>query len=76
MKVEHYGKLPPKDVETPSPPWYCGKRAECPKCGTVVTLGAADGPPGASSFNLFCPLPGCGAYIPVRPVFDRSGLIQ
>lgn len=75
MKVEHYGKLPEKQAETPAPPWWLGKRAECPKCHTLVTLTLGDAPANLDAFQLKCPNVGCGGYIQVRPLFDRSGRI-
>jgi len=75
MRVLKYGKIPEKVTETPTPPWWLGKVAECPKCHTLVTLTAQDAPAGLDAFTLHCPNAGCGGFINVRPVYDRTGRI-
>lgn len=76
MRIEKVGKLAspvPNDGQTP--PWWLGRRVQCPNCGTIVSLTLKDAPPQYDSFTLSCPLPGCGGNMNVRPLFDRSGLI-
>jgi hypothetical protein len=75
MKIEKLGTIPKKSEEQPAPPWWLGKRAECQRCGTTITLTINDAPPHLDAFNLQCPAPGCGGFILIRPMYDRSGKI-
>jgi hypothetical protein len=75
MKIILPGTLPKPEAKVPTPPWWLGKRAECPKCRTTFTLEANDAPWRYVNFALRCPTRGCGAYIQIRPVFDRAGRI-
>ena len=76
MRIEKVGKLPVTVNETPAPPWWLGRRIECKRCFTMVSLTAKDAPFEWDSFTLPCPLPGCGGTLDIRPVYDRSGMIQ
>lgn len=76
MKIERRGTLPKQEKQEMTPQWWVGKKAECPQCHVVVTLELGDAPNHFTSFAMRCPTAGCGAYIPIRPVFDRSGKIQ
>ena len=76
MKVEQKGSVPKAQPVTAAPPWWLGKRAECPRCHAVITLEMGDAPSHYVNFAVRCPTHGCGAYIAVRPMFDRSGQIQ
>jgi hypothetical protein len=73
MKLVRPGKVTVKPEEQPAPSWWVGKRAECSKCSAVVMLTTGDAPAGLDSFSLRCPTPGCGNYIPIRPLYDRTG---
>ena len=76
MRIEYVGKAPPPPAPgKPAPPWWLGRRAECQKCHTIFTLTENDAPLQLNSFQIRCPMPGCGNYISIRPVYDRSGKI-
>ena len=75
MKIEKAGALPKLEKKVAAPPWWLGKKAECPRCFTVLTLELGDAPAHYVNFALRCPTRGCGAYIQIRPVYDRTGKI-
>jgi len=75
MKIEKVGAVPKVEKVQAAPPWWLGKRVECPRCFIVLTLEMGDAPAHYVNFALRCPTKGCGAYIAVRPVYDRSGAI-
>jgi len=76
MKTEKQGTVPKAKEVPAAPTWWLGKKVECPRCAGLFTLELGDAPSRYSNFALRCPTKGCGAYIAVRPVFDRSGKIQ
>jgi hypothetical protein len=75
MNIEQAGTVPKQEIKVATPPWWLGKKAECPKCHALFTLEANDAPWRYTNFALRCPTRGCGAYIQIRPVFDRTGRI-
>lgn len=75
MKIEKSGTIPKVQKVEATPPWWIGKKVECPRCSTVLTLELGDAPAHYINFALRCPTKGCGAYIQVRPLYDRGGMI-
>jgi hypothetical protein len=75
MKIEKRGLVAAPENREVTPPWWLGKKAECSKCGCLITLEIGDAPGHYTTFAVKCPTPKCGVYIPIRPMFDRAGKI-